>query len=238
VVRAGTPLAPVAQTTGVPSSLRLALEGPLDGAVNARLAVVWWHQRAGEFDEFLQVAYDAPLAAGTTETEIAFSDVALPYEENLNCWRECRDRTRCPCRAYQFALGSILVAIDGDQDGALSYEELQAEQIGAADVEIGWATDAQGRAGRSDGDFVGPYLIPRGFSAYARPTSALELAPVVVDFSVVRSLQVTPSPDPIADRVFPLTLCPIGDAACRLPVTHVFCNRNCERNWGLNRFGF
>src|SRR5688572_23455346 len=104
IVRAGTPLAPVAQTMGVPSSVRLALEGPLEGAVNARLAVVWWHQRAGEFDEFLQVAYDTPLAFGATELEIAFSDVALPYEENLVCWRECRDRAQCPCRGFEFAL--------------------------------------------------------------------------------------------------------------------------------------
>jgi len=35
-----------------------------------------------------------------------------------------------------------------------------------------------------------------------------------------------------------MTLCPSGNAACSLPVTHVFCHRNRERNWGLNRFGF
>jgi hypothetical protein len=238
VVRAGTPLAPVAQTAGVPNSLRLALQGPFDGAMNARLAVVWWHQRAGEFDEFLQVGYDRPLMPGATEMEIAFSDVALPYEENLSCWRKCRDRPKCPCPAYGFALGSVLVALDRDQDGALSFEELRAEQIGAAAVEVGWAADAQGREGRFDSDFVGPYLIPAGFSAYAYPNATSDLAPVVLDLSVVRSHQVTPAPDAIADHVFSLALCRSGDAACTLPVTHVFCNRNCERDWGLNRFGF
>jgi hypothetical protein len=218
--------------------VRLTLEGTLDGAVNARLAVVWWHQRAGEFDEFLQVAYDTPLASGATEMQIAFSDVALPYEENLLCGRECRDRAHCPCQGFEFALGSVLVVIDRDQNGALSFEELQAEQIGAADVEIGWAASAQGRGEAIGSDFIGAYLIPAGFSAYARPNGDLALAPVVVDFSVVRSLQQTPAPDPIADRVFSLTLCPSGDVACSLPITHVFCNRNCARNWGLNRFGF
>lgn len=236
-VRAGTPVLPAPRTEGVPGSVRLAPGGSLGSAVNARLAVVWWHQRAGEFDEFLQVAYDVPLDPGATQVEIDFSDIALPYQENLVCWRDCRDRTQCPCEGYDFALGSVLVALDRDGDGALSSDEVQAEQVGATDVEIGWAASAQGR-GSDDSDYLGAYLIPSGFSAYAHPSPDLALAPVVDDFDVVRSVQVGPPPDPIADRVFPLVLCPSGDAACSLPVTHLFCNRDCDRNWGLNRFGF
>jgi hypothetical protein len=182
------------------------------------LAVLWWHQRNGEFDEFRQIAYDSSLTDATDEVEIPFADIALPYSENLICFRSCTDRALCACDGLpQIALASVVVAMDSDASGELSLEELKAEQVGGAEVLLGWAPVAQSGVPRGWDGIIDSAIA--GFAVYRREEGS-PLAPVTV-----------------SDAAYPVSFCPLGDRECALPLIHLLCHRDCERDWGLNRLG-
>lgn len=214
-MKVGHPVDPVPQASGIAGSARLLRADAIVVPPTARLAVVWWHQRAGEFDEFLQIAYDAPYD-GRNETDVSLPNIALPNKEDLICFRACRDRSICDCaRSPQIALGSILIATDADQDGRLAADEVRTEQLGAANVFIGWAPSDQ-----TD--------LPKGFTSFERMSQGF----AVYAWNDANRLS------PVADDVTePLTLCPPATPSCLLPVDRLFCLRDCERDWGLNRFG-
>jgi hypothetical protein len=212
----GDALDSVEQEAQMPSSLRLAAMASVPAVAGAHLIVVWWHQRVGEPDEFMQIAYDAAMDSSFSESTISFSELAQPWEENLICWRACRDRSLCPCQATpRFALGSVLVAIDQDGDGALSLDELRAEQIGGATTLIGWSSV------QADGIDSPVDVVHQGFAAYYHvPGSLFEAR--------------TSTTAPAAA----LSFCTPGDQSCTFPVEHVFCNLSkCSDNFGLDRFG-
>lgn len=214
----GHPLGAVAQDPGAPESIGLLRADTMATPPGARLAIVWWHQRSGEFDEFLDIGYDVSFE-GQNDMNISFADIALPTSENLICFRACRDRSICPCTSPpEIALGTILVAIDTDRNGKLSVDELRAEQIGSADIVIGWAPSQQTSMPKGfDGIFES--TIRQGFAAYERDELGL-LTPVTQTASKHQ-----------------LTLCPSATPACVLPARGLLCHIDCERDWGLNRFG-
>ena len=217
-IATGRALEPVPQESGIPSGMSFAVE-PVPRA-GARLAVLWWHQRSGEFDEFMRVAYDVALAEDATEVVIPFAALTMPTSENLICFRACRDRSQCDCQGLpQAALGSVLVAEDLDQDGALSFDELRREQIGGGRGLIGWAPVRQNSTPIDFGIFEGPILA--GFAGYSSDSGLL---------SAVSETDAGAAP-------LSLAICPPGDSTCTFPVFHLLCNRDCNRDWGLNRFG-
>jgi hypothetical protein len=194
----------------------LSLSGlPRESVLPLRLAAVWWHQRAGEPDEFARIAYDVELATDDNVV-ISMAEVGLPSYENLICWRGCPDRSICSCVAEpQFALASIVLAIDEDRSGALSMEELRREQVGIADVFLGWSPLRTASVSTRWGGVRGP--IEAGFCAYPA----------------------TPQLSAITDEAtsFAMNTCPAGDRECEVPVSRKFCHRDCDRDWGLNRLG-
>lgn len=216
--RVGRPSDPVAREPGMPESVRLSLTTvPEPGS---RLAVVWWHQRAGEPDELMHLAYDVELLPSASTVEIPFASLVLPNQEDIICYRGCRDRTLCACEGLpKVALGSVVVAIDMNGDGRLSLEEARREQVGAAPVIVAWSPEHQAELPR--GSFSGVFGagIPRGFAAFGADADGLLVA--VTDVTVAAEL----------------SLCPTGSGGCQLPVTHLFCHHDCDRDWGLDRFG-
>jgi hypothetical protein len=214
----GNSVEAVEPEAGMPTHLVLQVSNPVPDVARAHLAVVWWHQRSGEPDEYLRIAYDVPIDASFTELSIPFSGVALPAEENLICWRDCRDRSLCPCSApEQFALGSVLVAIDQDGDGALSFDEIRREQIGGTSALIGWSPAT---VEAYDATLTS---IHQGFAVYTSQGAALLDA-------------VTSNDAPAAALAF----CPPGDQECAFAVEHVYCLApacSTGTRWGLNRFG-
>jgi hypothetical protein len=207
---------PVDQEAQMPTSLLLQGAVSMPATAGAHLAVVWWHQRAGEQDEFMRIAYDTPIDSSFTELAIPFSSLALPAEENLNCWRDCRNRSICSCTiAERFALASVLVATDRDGDGHLSLDEIRSEQMGGIPAVIGWAPEGL------PGFDSNLQFIHQGFATYV--TDGTRFAVVTSDAAEAQ-----------------LVFCPPDDASCSFPVEHVYCNApNCAhgRDWGLNRFG-
>lgn len=202
----------------MPTRLGLTTSNGVPDVDGARLAVVWWHQRTGEPDEYARIAYDVPINASFAELSIPFTSVALPTKENLICWRDCRDRSLCPCIATeQFALGSVLIAIDQDGDNALSLDEIRSEQIGGTPALVGWSPAA-----------VQPHdatltFIHQGFATYTSQDGAL--------FDAVMS---NDAPIPT------LAFCPLADEQCAFAVEHVYClapTCSTGTHWGLNRFG-
>jgi hypothetical protein len=198
------------------STVTLSLsQRPVQTTSPVRLAVVWWHQRAGEFDEYARVGYDVALP-DSDALEIPMADVRLQAYENLVCWRECVDRATCSCFTEpQIALGSIVLSLDEDRSGALSLEELRREQIGVADVFLGWSP-------------MRTVSVPIRWGGVAGPIEAgLCLYPANADLRAVAE----------SDTMFSLNTCGQGDAGCDLPVRRKFCHIDCDRDWGLNRIG-
>lgn len=188
-----------------------------------RLAVLWWHQRVGEADEFMQLAYDEPFP-GTPDISIPLTQIALPYEENLICERDCRARDRCNCRGTPaIALASIIVAQDTDGDGSLSLAEIQNEQVGGVpEVLVGWSQVADDET-------------PRGWSGYLASTQRGMCPYPVGDINGTESLL---APATSTEQVFELRTCPAASTGCTFGVPEVFCLwERCEQERGLNRFG-
>jgi hypothetical protein len=220
--RIGMVVAPAPETTCAVVSLQLAGIAPDPSWFNPRLAVVWWHQRGGEPDEFMQVAYDIPLG---TESDITISldQLKLPYEENLVCFRDCRDRSKCPCtEPPAIALGSITVAQDTNGDGTLSLAELKTEQLSDAPVLIGWsdaALESVSPTWQSLFDVVAGGPCPYRYSA--DPDDLYRLVPV----------------DSVEMR-FDVQTCPANDPSCSFAVPEPFCaGAECGLARGLNRLG-
>ena len=213
----GVLVEPVEQEPELPTSLRLRPSTEVVVPAGAHLGVVWWHQRAGEPDEFMRIAYDAPLEPKSAEVVIPFASLALPFQENLICFRACRDRSVCPCDGTErFAIGSVLVAIDGNGDGTLSLDEIRGEQVGAASAVIAWAP-AMGRTFDAVLD-----VMHQGLAAYT-PVPSAPFVPVT-------------SGDAPAEALY---LCSPGDLNCSFPVAHIFCNdARCNPdlgpNWGID----
>jgi hypothetical protein len=216
VEKQGRTVAAVDGTCSV-DRLRFVIDGASrENAPDARLAVVWWHQRAGEFDEFARIAYDEPLNLTTSLVEIPFIDVDLPAEENLVCWRHCRDPAACDCEGPpSFALGSVILALDRNEDGALSLDEIRREQIGLVDAFIGWSPVRTEAASIRWSEIQGPLEL--GFCVY----------PVQTQLAAVTD----------ATTAFGLSSCPANDTSCSLPVWRIFCHTDCDKDWGLNRLG-
>jgi hypothetical protein len=203
----------VEQEPELPTSLRLRPSADVVVPASAHLAVVWWHQRAGEPDEFMRIAYDAALGTNSAEVSIPFASLALPFQENLICFRACRDRSVCPCEGTErFAMGSVLVAIDWDGDGTLSLDEIRSEQIGAASAVIAWAPVTTPTF-----DAVLD-VMHRGFAAYT-PVPSAPFVPVT-------------SANAPAEALY---LCSPGDLRCSFPVGHIFCTDvRCDFDLGLD----
>jgi hypothetical protein len=216
-LRVGHPIDRTVPQPGEPEELILTLDS--SAPANARLVVVWWHQRAGEPDEFLQIAYDASLPTGQLSVQIPLAQIAMPYSENLICFRRCTDRATCACDGSpDFALASIAVTLDSDGNGSTSFQELQREQFGGAAVSIGWAPTKEDIGIPGFGGLFAGNLVAGGFGLYLPNTEGL--------------LQPQSTPMQV------LSLCTPGDATCTFPVSRLFCRRDCERDWDLDRFGF
>ncbi len=211
----GSPVALAAEATCAASELLLSF--PVDGpALNgARLGLIWWHQRAGEPDDFMQIAYDVPLEPADGLIAVALSDVAEPFSENVICSRACRDPSECPCEATpQIALASLVVAVDRDGDGHLSLEEVREEQLGTANAWVGYAVQTDLPL-----EWTGSFEhLELGMCAYIPG----ELGPLMAMKD---------------EQVVPLELCAPGDKGCLLGVRDLFCHLDCERDRGLNRLG-
>jgi hypothetical protein len=215
----GRRLAAIDQPSGTPKALRLSL-GSATLSDATRVAVVWWHQRSGEPDEFMNVAYDGALANGSPEVSISWSDVEAPYAENLICFRDCRDRAHCDCAGSpQVALATVILAIDRNADSALSLDEIRTEQVGASAALIGWAPVAQSSVPRGF-EFIFASELRAGFAAYAAAKNEGPLSPVLAP-----------------DTVFDLAVCEVGDGACTFSFHGLLCYRACDRDWGLDRLG-
>jgi hypothetical protein len=84
-------------------------------------------------DVSMRIAYDQPFVAQAGPVEIKLSEIKLPYEEGLLCYRACRNRALCPCvESPAVALGSVVVAEDRDMSGSLSRDEVVAVMRGHA----------------------------------------------------------------------------------------------------------
>ena len=217
-IRPGRAVGAVDQESGTPTELTLTVPA-MGGVANARLAVVFWHQRATETDEFMHIAYDVPLAlsqSGEAAVRLPFSAIAAPYEENLICFRRCVDRSVCDCDGLpEIAIGSIVVSLDSDMSGALSIDEVRTEQIGGTPTFIGWSSAHQTGGTRGFNVITGPVFA--GFGAYVRDATG----------------GLVPAADAGA-----LSLCAPGDSACSLPIDRILCHRDgCERQLGLDRIG-
>jgi hypothetical protein len=200
-------------------NLDLSGLSPQPGWKRPRLAVVWWHQRIGEYDEFAHIGYDVALSA--EQFSLSFTDVELPFEENLICDRACRDRSECDCLGEPaLALGSILIAQDVDGDARLSVDEVRAEQVaGASDRLIGWSPSS----GVAPPEWRGTLDSTVGGTCayeYSRLPTASALSPVGGETGVVWST------------------CPADDTGCDFEVPELFCLwGRCESDRGLDRFG-
>jgi hypothetical protein len=191
---------------------------------NPRVAVLWWHQRVLEGDEFMQIAYDAPLV-GEGADVVPLDMLQAPYEENLVCERSCRQRETCPCvGAPAIALGTIVVAQDTNGDGMLSLEEIEKEQLGGVgSVLVGWSqTESE--------------HTPRGWDGYF-DSIALGICPYRYDrmSSVALLLPVTGVSGNLAVEA---AACAASATDCTFAVPEVFCLwGRCAEGRGLNRFG-
>lgn len=215
----GSPLQenPVATCSSDHFTAAIVGDAPVE---SSRVAVIWWHQRAGEHDEFLQVAYDRPLDPDAEVLTIPFSEVRPPFSENLICWRSCTDRSKCPCSVgndLQIAVASVIVSIDRDNDGGLSLDEIRSEQLGVADGFIGYSLLSE--------DFPPPEwsgtlgVTGRGMCAYSDLGSPGRI-------SVLND-----------EGAFTLNLCPSQAPECEIPISRLLCRQDCDRDWGLNRLG-
>ena len=212
----GRPVAAVEQEPGLPSTLRLTTIGASSSVSGAHLLVLWWHQRIGEPDEFMGIAYDLAIDSSAPEFVIPFSALSLPTEENLLCFRPCRDRSVCACdsRFERFAIGSIMVVIDENGDGNVSLDEARAEQIGGSTTVVGWSPTTVTTA-----DTLLFESLYQGFAAYAPDESLQTLLPTT---SVAAAI----------------SFCEPGNASCSFAVPEIVCNStSCARDGELNRFG-
>ena len=163
----------------------------------------------------MQIAYDAPLEPANGLISVPLSDVAEPFAENVICSRACRDPSECPCEAPpQVALASLVVALDKDEDGHLSLEEVREEQVGTASAWVGYAVENN--------------LPPEWTGSFER----LELG--MCAYIPGELGQLTAMED---EQVISLELCTPGDKECLLGVRDLFCHLDCERDRGLNRLG-
>jgi hypothetical protein len=222
----------VEQEAGMPPSVRVQASisagiGSNPPPGNAHLGIVWWHQRAGEPDEFMQIAYDTSIDAGFRELDIPFSSLALPEEENLICFRDCRDRALCSCYGeIQFALASIVVAIDQDGDGSLSLDEIRAEQIAGSPAVIGWAPKATAPfdVGMLDS-------IHQGFAVYA-PLLTLAAGQPLDGLAPLEAVTTSMAP------AMTLSFCAPSDLSCSLPIQYLYCHPPiCDETVGTDQFG-
>lgn len=215
----GDTVAAVAQEDGMPNGLQLQIPAGTPVPAGSHLGVIWWNQRVGEPDPFMRIAYDAAIDASTRDLTLAFAAMTQPAEQNLLCWRDCRDPSICACDPEEvFALASIVVAVDRDGDGALSLDELRIEQVGGTPVVIGWApVAAQGV------DNLILQEIHQGFATYAKgaPTELYQALTTTTDATAA------------------LAFCDAGNASCSFAVPLIFCHTGpgtCD-NSGLDRFG-
>ncbi len=200
--------------------LSIELSAHEESWTNPRLALVWWHQRIGEHDEFISVAYDAAIVSDEPSV-VTLADVRAPAHENLVCERACTDRSRCPCLgAPAVAIASILVAQDVDRDLELSVDEIVSEQVAGTDqAVVGWSGTSSDSQALVWSGFFGS--VHSGACAYR--TSDNE----------------APYLEPVEQRTFPLQLstCPASTPACAFDVPAGFCLADCAPS-GLNRYGF
>ncbi len=217
--RMGEPLTPRTSSSCASERFRPSLS-PDASWTSPRLAVVWWHQRIGEPDPYLHIAYDAPLAEAI-ESGVPLNAIGAPQEQNLICYRACTDRSECPCiDSPAFGVGSIMVVLDTNSDGVLSAEEVRSEQVaGTSDVVMGWSSE------------VVEATLPV-WEAYA---DRLESGACVYSTDVVDSPYLRPMTN---DEVsVALATCPAGDTTCSFDVPSGFCVYGCDTSGSLNRFG-
>lgn len=216
VPQQGHPVAAVEQELGMPSTLRLTTSTASSAAAGAHLIVLWWHQRVGEPDEFMRVSYDLAIDSSAPEFEIPFSALSLPAEENLLCFRPCRDRSICSCEGDErFAIGSVMVVIDDDGDGDVSLDEVRAQQIGGSATVVAWSPTPEPVP-----DNLTFRAVHQGFAAYS-PEGTGTLRPTT-SMSVAASI----------------SFCEPGDTSCSFAVPEIFCSSlSCARDGELDRFG-
>ena len=211
----GHPVAAVEQEPGLPSTLPLTTIGASSSVSGAHLIVLWWHQRIGEPDEFMGIAYDLAIDSSAAEFTIPFSALSLPTEETLLCFRSCRDRSVCSCDSSfeRFAIGSIMVVVDENGDGNVSLDEVRAEQIGGSATVVAWSPTTT-----TSPDTLLFKSLYKGFAAYTL-ASTHTLRPTMSGASAI-------------------SFCEPNNASCSFPVPEIICNSSgCARDGGLDRFG-
>lgn len=222
-VQAGVRVENVEQGDCVDDRVDLEIGGDVSLTGNMHLVLVWWHQRNGEPDPFMQIGYDAPVTSA--QVSVRYTDVTLPYEENMICDRLCRDPALCDCADdFQVALGTLTLIEDGDGDGGISTDELIGEQVGGTTTAIGWAkkqlSDPPEQMLRLV-DF--DQVVSAGFCTYQ-----------MSEYQDIERFDTGETPSDMGT-------CPIGDAACAFPHFEVLSFVHYvdpERSWGLNRHGF
>ncbi len=109
-----------------------------------------------------------------------------------------------------------MIAVDENDDGELSLEEVRREQLGVGEGLIGFslysgsvAPEWSGTLGETETGMC----IYSDRDSPGRVTSVDEREP------------------------FRLNLCSQGDIGCQPPISRLFCSFDCDRDWGLNRLG-
>jgi hypothetical protein len=166
----------------------------------------------------MNIAYDQSVSLRAQEIlEIPLNEISLPFTENLICVRECRERGDCPCRGEpQIALASVVLAVDANDDGALSLDEVRAEQVGTTSAMVGYSLFAS-------------ELPPLDWLGSFERTEAGMCAYVTVSAQKLSAMD--------QDAPEPFHVCADGRSDCSTSATRMFCSIDCNRDWGLNRLG-